>query len=47
MTDTLTPPEDEAPEDDLNMGMDPWEKNWIRFSVLLLVGFIAAVSMLA
>ncbi len=44
MTDTLTPPEGEAPEEDLHMGMDPWEKNWIRFSVLLLVGFIAAVT---
>lgn len=44
MTDTLTPPEDQTPDDDLTMGMDPWEKNWIRFSVLLLVGFIAAIT---
>ena len=44
MTDTLTPPEGDAPADDLDMGMDPWEKTWIRFSVLLLVGFIAAIT---
>jgi cytochrome c oxidase subunit 2 len=43
VTDTLTPPEGEA-SDELDMGMDPWEKNWIRFSVLLLVGFAAAIT---
>jgi hypothetical protein len=44
VTDTLTPPEGDAPEDDLEMGMDPWETNWIRFSVLLVVALLAAVT---
>lgn len=26
------------------MGIDPWERNWIRFSVLLLVAFAALVT---
>lgn len=44
MTDTLTPQEGEASDDDLEMGMDPWETNWIRFSVLLVVCLLAAVT---
>lgn len=26
------------------MGMDPWEKNWMRFSIVLLVAFAALVT---
>ncbi len=36
--------EPEIDESSLNMGIDPWERNWIRFSVVLLVGFAALVT---
>ena len=29
---------------DLDMGIDPYERNWMRFSILLLVVFFATVS---
>lgn len=31
-------------EEDLTMGIDPWEKNWMRISIALLVVFAAAVT---
>ena len=34
---------DQAPPKE-SMGIDPYEKNWIRFSVLLLVLFLAAIT---
>lgn len=37
MTDTQTPPSD-------SMGIDPYERNWMRFSIALLLVFIAAVA---
>ncbi|MDJ0767570.1 MAG: cytochrome c oxidase subunit II [Ilumatobacter sp.] len=34
-----------GPDDaDLTMGIDPWERNWMLFSVVLLVVFAAAVT---
>lgn len=46
MTDTAPPdvPPDQPTEVDLTMGIDPWEKNWMRFSVALLVGFAVAIT---
>lgn len=38
------PPPGAPPDEHLTMGMDPWEKNWIRFSVGLLVVFAALVT---
>lgn len=34
------PPDDEQ----LTMGIDPWEKNWMKLSVVLLVVFAAAIT---
>lgn len=31
-------------DEQLTMGIDPWEKNWIRFSVVLLVAFAVLVT---
>ncbi len=31
-------------DDELTMGIDPWEKNWMRFSIALLVGFAVAIT---
>jgi len=40
-SDTLErPPDDEQ----LTMGIDPWEKNWMKLSVVLLVVFAAAIT---
>lgn len=38
---TVDPPGDEP---QLDMGIDPFERNWIRLSILLLVVFFATVS---
>lgn len=43
-TDVDERPPDVPPDDQLTMGIDPWEKNWIRFSVLLLVFFAILVT---
>lgn len=40
MTDTAVAPE----ESKLEMGIDPYERNWIRLAILLLVVFFAIVS---
>lgn len=42
----MTVPETSPPLDKqkLTMGIDPWERNWIRFSVALLVAFAALVT---
>lgn len=45
MSDTLERPPADLPDDrDLTMGIDPWEKNWLKISVALLVGFAIAVT---
>ncbi|MGE0726919.1 MAG: cytochrome c oxidase subunit II [Acidimicrobiia bacterium] len=44
MSGTETLERDEAGRERLTMGIDPWEKNWMRFSVALLVVFAAAVT---
>ena len=31
-------------EEHLTMGIDPWEKNWMRFSVVMLLVFFVAVT---
>jgi cytochrome c oxidase subunit 2 len=36
--------EPEIDESSLTMGIDPWERNWIRFSVVLLVAFATLVT---
>lgn len=36
--------ESSTEDTNLTMGIDPWEKNWIRFSVALLIGFAALVT---
>ena len=45
MTDTATPPEgpteDQAP---LTMGIDPYERNWMRLTVVILLGFLVTVT---
>lgn len=43
MTDTLERPDGSADEP-LTMGIDPWEKNWMRFSVGLLVVFAVLIT---
>lgn len=42
-TDTAKRPEGAA-EEDLVMGIDPWEKNWMRVSIALLVFFAIVVT---
>jgi cytochrome c oxidase subunit II len=37
-------PPDVPPDEQLTMGIDPWEKNWIRFSVGLLAVFAILVT---
>lgn len=39
----LTHP-DAPPEEQLVMGIDPWERNWMKFSIGLLVVFAAAIT---
>jgi cytochrome c oxidase subunit 2 len=34
----------EPPGEHLTMGIDPWEKNWMRVSILLLVVFAVAIT---
>lgn len=41
--DQVAPSPDAEPEK-LTMGIDPWERNWMRFSIALLVVFAAAVT---
>lgn len=41
MTESETQQEDST---QLTMGIDPWERNWIRFSIALLVVFAALVT---
>jgi cytochrome c oxidase subunit 2 len=43
VTDTLERPDGSADEP-LTMGIDPWEKNWMRFSVGLLVVFAVLIT---
>ena len=42
-TDTVERPEGAADEN-LTIGIDPWEKNWMLISIVLLVVFAAAVT---
>jgi len=35
---------DGSTDEELTMGIDPWEKNWMRISIALLVVFAAAVT---
>ncbi len=44
MTDTAASPPESPPDEALTMGIDPYERNWMRLSVLLLVVFFATVS---
>ncbi len=51
VTDPGTPPPgdggdggDAAGTDHLTMGIDPWERNWIRFSIAMLACFFVIVS---
>lgn len=37
-------PSSGPPDDHLTMGIDPWEKNWIRLSIVLLATFAALVT---
>jgi len=41
--DTIERPDGPA-EEKLTMGIDPWEKNWMRVSIALLVVFAAAIT---
>jgi len=43
---TTAPPElpPDIPEGDLKLEIDPWERNWMRISVILLVVFAAAIT---
>lgn len=43
-TDVTERPPEGPSDEQLTMGIDPWEKNWIRFSVVLLVGFAILVT---
>lgn len=43
MSDTLERPSGNADEH-LTMGIDPWEKNWMRFTIVMLVVFAAAIT---
>ena len=42
-TDTTDPPAG-PPESELSMGIDPYERNWMRASIVLLVAFAATVT---
>ena len=44
MSATDTAPPEVPPDDELTMGIDPWEKNWMKFSIALLVFFAAAIT---
>ena len=44
MSDTLTAPESSDEPENLTIGADPYEKNWMTISVLLLLGFLVTVS---
>ncbi len=47
MTEPATPtlnPDDSPAEIELDMGIDPFERNWMRVSILLLVVFFVTVS---
>ncbi len=48
MTDTASPPGAAAPDDpgdeQLTMGIDPFEKNWMILSIVMLVAFFVTVS---
>lgn len=35
---------DSAIDEQLTMGIDPWERNWMKLTIALLVGFFAAVT---
>ncbi|MFW2334437.1 cytochrome c oxidase subunit II [Ilumatobacter sp.] len=35
---------DPAIDEQLTMGIDPWERNWMKLTIALLVGFFAAVT---
>lgn len=42
-TDT-TPSSPTPSDDELTMGVDPWERNWMRFSIALLITFAIAIT---
>lgn len=45
MSDTPTEtPSSDPPSEKLTMGIDPYERNWMRLSIVLLVAFFATVS---
>jgi len=45
VSDALDESVGDAPVDDqLTMGIDPWERNWMKLTIALLVGFFAAVT---
>ena len=41
LSTTVEPPGDEP---ELDMGIDPFERNWMRLSIVLLIVFFATVS---
>ncbi len=41
---TVETGEEGPAEEHLTMGVDPWERNWMRFSIALLVVFAAAIT---
>jgi cytochrome c oxidase subunit 2 len=45
MTDTATPPEGPTEEQaPLTMGIDPYERNWMRLTVVILLGFLVTIT---
>jgi cytochrome c oxidase subunit 2 len=44
VSDTTTTPDATGEPDHLTMGADPYEKNWMRLSVVLLLAFFATVT---
>ncbi len=43
-SDTQAPPPDDALDEQLVMGIDPWERNWMKLSIGLLVAFAALIT---
>ena len=43
-SDTIERPPDQPDDTELTMGIDPWERNWMKVSIALLVGFAIAVT---
>lgn len=43
-SDVIEQEQHDPAEEHLTMGIDPWEKNWMRVSIVLLVVFAAAIT---